>query len=223
LDLRPPSNEQAHSYNQTMAKMHIKHAAADFEIHELIAQRWSPYVFDGRPVEPKKLLSCLEATRWAASSYNEQPWSFIVATRQQEQAFATMVGCLVETNQSWAQHAGVLMASVVCNNFPRDNKPNRVAEHDMGLAVGNMTFQATAMGLSLHQMAGVNVSKLAKTYRVPNTHSPMTVIALGYAGDSSSPTAAQLAQRDQASRNRKPLNEFVFDDTWGHTAEIISR
>ena len=218
LSRNPPGNTGARRYNQAMAEPHVKHASVDHDIHELIAKRWSPYVFDSRAVEPAKLLSCLEAARWAASSFNEQPWSFIVATRQQEQAFATMVGCLMEANQAWAQHAGVLIVTVVCKQFSRNNEPNRVAEHDLGLAVGNMTLQATALGLSVHQMAGINASKLATTYKVPDTHATVTAIALGYAGDGSSPGAAQLAQRDQAPRSRKPLNELVFADEWGQTA-----
>ena len=42
------------------------------------------------------------------------------------------------------------MLTVVCKIFTRNNKPNRVAEHDMGLAAANMTMQATALGLAVH-------------------------------------------------------------------------
>ena len=178
-------------------------------------------MFDGRAVEPEKLLCCLEAARWSASSFNEQPWSFMVATRPDEQAFATMIDCLMDANQAWAQHAGALIMTVACKQFARNNKPNRMAEHDLGLAVGNMTLQATALGLSAHQMAGINVSKVATTYKVPDTHAPVTAIALGYAGDGSSPGAEQLAGRDAGPRSRKPLSEFVFADAWGQTAAVI--
>ena len=39
-----------------------------------------------------------EAARWSASCFNEQPWSFIVATRD-EAEFARLLSCLVESNQ----------------------------------------------------------------------------------------------------------------------------
>src|SRR2546425_13197566 len=99
----------------------------------VIAERWSPYAFDPRPVERDKLLSCLEAARWAPSSYNEQPWTFILAERTDAAEFARMLDCLVEGNRVWAQNAGVLLLTVVAKNFVKNGKPNRAAEHDIGL------------------------------------------------------------------------------------------
>ena len=132
---------------------HIKHAQPDHPILDCIAHRWSPYLFDPRGVEPEKLRSCLEAARWAASSFNEQPWSFLLARREETDEFHRMLGCLVESNQAWARHAGVLMLSVVSEKFVRNGNPNRVADHDLGLAVGNLCCQATQLGLCVHQMA----------------------------------------------------------------------
>src|SRR5437870_1633621 len=85
-----------------------KQAAPDHPIHELIAQRWSPYCFSGKSVSQADLRSLFEAARWAASSYNEQPWSYIVATQEQPEDFARVLSCLVEGNQVWAKAAPVL-------------------------------------------------------------------------------------------------------------------
>ncbi|MFW5652805.1 MAG: nitroreductase family protein, partial [Planctomycetota bacterium] len=88
----------------------VKQAEPEFPVHPLIAARFSPYVFDpNRRVETEKIQSCLEAIRWSASSYNEQPWSFLIARRADGQEFRRMLECLVEANQAWAQHADVLM------------------------------------------------------------------------------------------------------------------
>ena len=195
----------------------IKDAQPDHPIHELITKRWSPYCYDPRPVEPEKLTSCLEAARWAASSYNEQPWTFILATREDQPEFSKLLGCLLEANQFWAQHVGVLMLGVISPTFSKNGKPNRVALHDLGLAAGNICLQATALGLSVHQMAGVDLEKARATYSIPDSHLPVTAIAIGYAAlpDASDP---QLAERDRASRGRKPLAEFVYKGQWGKTA-----
>ena len=56
-------------------------------IHDVLRHRWSPRAFDRRPVEPEKLRSLFEAVRWAASSYNAQPWYFIVATKDDPENF----------------------------------------------------------------------------------------------------------------------------------------
>ena len=58
----------------------VKRANVDHPVHELIAERWSPYALAERAVPKEDLLALFEAARWAASSYNEQPWRYIVAT-----------------------------------------------------------------------------------------------------------------------------------------------
>jgi nitroreductase len=195
-----------------------KLATPDYPVHDLIANRWSPYLFATREVEREKLLSCLEAARWAASSFNEQPWSFILAERTDDSDFARMLSCLMEANQAWAANAGALLLTVVATSFSRNNKPNRVAQHDLGQAVGNLSLQATHFGLAVHQMAGVELSKARTTYAIPDTHEPVTAIAIGYAGESSQNES--LAERDHAPRSRKPLTEFVFTGSWQNRANL---
>src|SRR5438034_853619 len=163
-----------------MPSSHPKLAKPEHPILPVIAERWSPYAFDPRPVERQKLLSCLEAARWAPSSYNEQPWTFILAERTDAAEFARMIDCLVEGNRAWAKNVGVLMLTIVSKLFVKNGKPNRAAEHDIGLAAGYMVLQATALGLQGHQMIGVERDKIRATYKIPDTHEPLTAIALGY-------------------------------------------
>ena len=80
-------------------------------IHQLITHRWSPRIFEDRPVEPEKLRSLFEAARWAASSYNAQPWSFIVATKDDAANYQRVLDTFVEFNQGWAKSAPVLALS----------------------------------------------------------------------------------------------------------------
>lgn len=195
-----------------------KDATPEHPIHDLLVRRYSPYVFEPRPVEREKLLACLEAARWAASSFNEQPWSLLVAERDDTAEFAKMLDCLVEANQAWAKNAGVLMVTVAAESFTKNNKPNRVCDHDVGLMAANLTLQATALGLYVHQMAGINLSKTRQVYGIPESHHPFTGIALGYAGEPSQADDPQLGERDQTSRTRKTLEEFVFRGQWNHPA-----
>src|SRR6266852_5507008 len=98
---------------------------ANFPIHDLLARRWSPRAFSDRPVEPEKLRSLLEAARWAPSSYNEQPWAYLVAIQEDPVEYARLLSVLVEGNVAWAQRAPVLMLSIAKLNFDRSSKPNR--------------------------------------------------------------------------------------------------
>ncbi len=196
-----------------MSTANRKRAVTSVPILEPIADRWSPCLFSARRVERDKLIACLEAARWAASSYNEQPWYFLIAQREEEAEFARLVDCLLEANQTWARSAGVLMLTVVSRSFRRNGTPNRMAEHDLGLAVGNLSLQATALGLVVHQMAGFNPSRARQTFAIPEGFDPVTAIALGYAEDADS-ASGPLAERDRAARSRKPLAEFVFQGGW---------
>src|SRR5262245_21129204 len=117
-----------------------KYATPEHPIHELIAKRWSPYVFSDRDVSVVDLRSLFEAARWAASSYNEQPWSYIVATKASPADFERVLSCLVEPNQAWAKAAPVLALGCTSLNFKLNNKPNAAAVHDLGLASASLTF-----------------------------------------------------------------------------------
>ena len=197
-----------------------KHATPDHPIHNLIAERWSPYGFDSRPVSEDDLRSLFEAARWAASSYNEQPWRFIVARQEDRAEFDRLLSCLVEGNQSWAQAAPVLALGCVTTKFMHNNKPNAAAEHDLGLAVANLTFEATARGLHVHQMIGIEPEKARQVCQIPDGAKALTALAIGYAVDAASLTET-LKQRDQSPRQRKPLGEIVFGTSWGGASDWL--
>lgn len=197
-----------------------KQASPDHPIHDLIAQRWSPYAFSDRPVSNEDLRSLFEAARWAASSYNEQPWSYIVATKADTTEFERLLSCLVEANQTWAKAAPVLALGCTRLFFNLNGKPNAAAIHDLGLASGTLTFEATARGLLVHQMIGIVPDKARELYRIPEGVQPLTGLAIGYAGDPNA-LPEKLRARDVTPRTRKPLAEFVFSGTWNQPSGAI--
>jgi nitroreductase len=105
--------------------------------------------------------------------------------------------------------------------FAHNGKPNRAAMHDLGLSTGNLLLEATARGLSVHQMIGIFPEKVREIYEVPEGYEPMIAIAIGYAGERQD-LPQELAQRDRARRPRKPLKQFVFSGRWGTTARLVS-
>jgi nitroreductase len=195
-------------------------AATDHPVHDLISRRWSPYNFANRLVSDEDLRSLFEAARWAASSYNEQPWIYILAKRDNADDFGRLLSCLVEGNQAWAKAASALALGVSRLNFDRNNKPNRAAIHDLGLAAGNLLVEATARGLSVDQMIGILPDKAREIYSVPEGYEPMTALAIGYAGDLAE-LPEELQARDRGRRPRKPLKEFVFGSNWGVPSRSI--
>jgi len=200
--------------------MNEKKTSTDYPIHELLAKRWSPYAFDDRPVPETDLRSLFEAARWAPSSYNEQPWRYIVCTKHDPEQFQQLLSCLVEGNQIWAKAAPVLALGMVSLRFARNARDNRAAVHDLGLAAGNLLLEATTRGLLVHQMIGILPDKAREIYGIPEGFEAWTALAIGYKGDPMS-LPDQLRERDQAPRQRKPLREFVFSGKWGNPSPLV--
>jgi nitroreductase len=197
-----------------------KQAVPGHPIHELLVRRWSPYAFSDRPVSDDDLRALFEAARWAASSYNEQPWRYIVATKADPAAFDRLLSCLVEGNQAWAKAAPVLALGCTSLRFALNDKPNAAAVHDLGLASASLTFEATARGLYVHQMIGILPDRARELYRIPEGIQPLTGIAIGYAADPNT-LPEKLRERDLAPRKRKPLAEFVFAGEWGSASDLV--
>jgi nitroreductase len=196
-----------------------KPAETQYPIHDLLRQRWSPRAFDDRIVESEKLQSLFEAARWAPSSNNEQPWRFLIATKENTTEYDRLFNCLVEGNQKWAYRAPVLLLSVATLHF-EDGSPNRHALHDTGMAAENLVLQATALGLVAHQMAGFRVDQARTDCEIPEGYEPVAMIAVGYPGNPSV-LSDRLRGREIQPRVRKPLTEFVYSATWGQPSTLL--
>src|SRR3954467_5491635 len=197
-----------------------KQANPDHPVHELIAKRWSPYAFADRAVSGEDLRSLFEAARWAASSYNEQPWAYVVATKGEPDAFERLLCCLVEGNQGGAAAAPGLALGCTSLRFTRNGKPNAAAVHDLGLASATLTLEATARGLVVHQMIGILPDKARDLYHIPEGVQAVTGLAVGYAADPGT-LPEKYRERDLAPRSRKPLAEFVFGGEWGAASGVL--
>jgi nitroreductase len=193
----------------------IKNRHTDFPISDMISQRWSPYVFDNRAVDPDDFRSLFEAARWAASSFNDQPWYYIVATRDQNEEYEKLLSCLVEPNQAWAKDAPVLALGVIRTKFIHNDSIYYHALHDLGQASATLTFEATSRGISVHQMAGIIPDKAREIYGVPDGYEIVTGIAIGYhATKESNPDGYWERDESQSKRFRRKLNETIFGGTW---------
>jgi len=196
-----------------------KPADTNFPIHDLIRDRWSSVSFSDRPVETEKIGSLLEAARWAPSSYNAQPWTFFVAAKSDPDEYERLLSCLLAGNQAWAKNAPLLMLAVAAMNFEGRQKANPHAFHDVGMASENLTIQATALGLFVHQMAGFDADQARNVYAIPTTYDPVACLAIGYHAPLTN-LDASLQSRDNAARSRKPFEDFVFAGKWGQSYQI---
>ncbi len=197
---------------------HAKHAVADAPVEPLILHRWSPRAFADKPVSDADLKTIFTAGAWAASSYNEQPWRFIVA-RKGEAAYEKIFNSLMPPNQAWAGAAPVLFAAFAKKTFTRNGQPNRVALHDVGAACANIALQATALGLHVHGMGGFDPVTLTAYFAVPSDFEPAACWALGYFGDPAA-LPQDYQKPELQPRDRHSLQELVFGEHWQQPAKL---
>lgn len=192
----------------------------DYPVPEAIVQRWSPVSYDATPIEPARLAACFESARWAASCFNEQPWRFMVARREDEPRFAAMFACLVEGNQEWVRYAGALVIVCTMNSFQLNGKPNAHAWFDAGQATAYLMLGANHQGLHCRAMAGFRPDQARETLRIPAEATPICAVAIGHLDDGHR-LAPATAERDQAPRLRNPLDGIVFEGEFGQTAGFV--
>ncbi len=188
-------------------------------VHALIRARWSPRSFSSREVSSEDLKIILDAARWAASSYNEQPWRFLVARKSDGAAFDKLLSLLVPANQAWAKAAPVLIIMAAKRTFSHNGSPNLYALHDAGQALAHLFLQATALGLHAHGMAGFDRDRARQELGIPDDYDLGAAVALGYLGPPNQLSEA-LRKSELAQRQRKPLNEIVYGANWNEPLQL---
>lgn len=175
----------------------------------LLQKRWSPRAFSEREIDTDVLTTIMEAAQWSASSYNEQPWRYIIGSRNTE-TFNTIVEGLVEFNQLWAPQAAVLIVTLARKKFDNEEAhENLHAWHDVGAASAQLTIQALSHDVYVHQMAGFDAGALRASFDVSDEYDIVTVLALGYEGDPAT-LPEGLQDPEKGDRNRKPLSEIIL-------------
>jgi len=200
---------------------HKRPAPSAVPIHDLIRHRWSPRAFDSRTIPPHDLKCLFEAARWASSSYNAQPWYFIVATRDDPENFQKVLSTFVEFNQGWAKNASAVALSVAGHKMPHDGSHNRHAFHDVGQAATTLALEAASHGFQVHQMAGIIPDKAREVFGIPENFEAVAGFAIGYPGDPLSLPEGRMRDQETGPRQRKPLSDFVFTGKWGNTSPIV--
>jgi len=178
-------------------------------VHEVIQKRWSPRAFADKMLTEEQALTLFEAARWAASCFNEQPWRFIWSRKDGSARYEQLVSCLNAGNQAWAGSAPLLILALAKTTFSANGKPNRWACHDLGLAIGNLTTQASLMDFYVHNMGGFDRHKASEIFSLPEDIEPLTMIAVGWLGDPDT-----LSEKDKQSelqvQTRKELAELFL-------------
>jgi nitroreductase len=178
------------------------------KILEFISNRRSEFAFSSERISQSDINLLFEAARWAPSSYNEQPWRFYYAVKDNTDSFNPVVDCLSPANAEWAKHAPLIIISAAHLKLSKNGNENLYAVHDTGMATANLLIQGQNLGISTHPMGGFDKEKLSKAIGLNENYLLLTVIAAGFLGDNSQ-LSEPIQKRANATRFRNPVDSFV--------------
>jgi len=192
-----------------------------------IKNRVSPIIFQDKAVPKEKLDAVLEAARLAPSSYNRQPWRYIVAN---ESAALAKAHKGLALGNFWAKQAPVIIIVISKPSFDDQVDGKEYYLYDTGLSVMLLVIEATHQGLSTHQMLGFKEDVVKKEFSIPDDWRIIVVIAMGHEGDLSSRKGSiiekfglgafeKLRDRIASPRMRKELKEVVSFNGFGFREE----
>tara|TARA_B110000438_G_scaffold278367_1_gene301854 strand:- start:1463 stop:2059 length:597 start_codon:yes stop_codon:yes gene_type:complete len=194
-----------------------KSAKTDNKIIDLIANRWSPRAFADKAISNDVLKSIFEAARWAASCNNSQPWRLIIAEKQDPEEYNKALSCFNEKNQRWVKTAPVI-GFVCAYQLMGEDRKSRTYFYDTGMAMAQFSLQALDHNIYIHQAGGILLDDIRSSYEIPQDVDVVCGFGLGYQGEADI-LPDELAEREIQPRERMPISEFVFKNTYNNKFE----
>lgn len=187
--------------------METTNRQSEYPISDLILHRWSPRSMTGDSISHNDLMTIFEAAKWAPSSYNNQPWRFIYATRESSY-WDTFYSLLVDFNQRWTKNAAVLVVIISKTTF-NNNQPSLTHSFDTGAAWQNLALQAHLLGFVAHGMEGFDYEKAKKMLHIPEEYQVEAMIAIGKKAPKEN--LPQDLQQKEIPSLRRSLEKTVFE------------
>lgn len=177
------------------------------DVDRLFIDRWSPRAFDPDNAPSKAdLRAIFEAARWAPSAFNEQPWTFFIAHRDDPE-YGGFLDALVPFNQGWAKTAPILGFATCRTTHARNGNVNATAGFDTGAAWMALSLQANQLGYYTHGMGGFDRDLAHEVLHLPpEDHVIQCAFVIGKPGDLTA-IPEDLHEEEKAPSGRKPLSE----------------
>lgn len=161
------------------------------DVFEAIKNRRSIRDFKETDVEEKKIWKVLDATRWAPSSHNSQPWDFIVITEEE----------IKEQIAELAKYGDFLSAAPVLVAFITDPSQSHLHKVDGALATQNFQLAAWSLGLGTCWIGTMDREAVKDLLQIPKEKHLLTVLPLGYPAE-------------EGKSARKSLEEITYKEKY---------
>jgi nitroreductase len=171
------------------------------DAYQCLTSRLDVREFDSKPVPTEVKSEVLEAARLSATGMNVQHWRFILIENPDN------LRKLAEdsTTGKWVKSANF---AVIVLTQPK------YSFHmiDAGRAGENMQIAAWSFGVASCVFTGVSIEALRKDFKIPTDLAPSLIIGFGYP-----------ARRIVGKKNRKPLREVAFLESFGQDLQALGR
>lgn len=181
---------------------------ADHPIDNLFLDRWSPRAMTGESISRELLMSLFEAARWAPSSYNNQPWRMLYATRESEH-WELFLNLLVDGNKVWAKNAAALVLFISQKTFGFNGAPSITHSFDTGSAWENLALQGWLKSLVVHGMQGFDYEGARQQLNIPEGFDVEAMVAIGMPADPA--TLPDDVRAREAPSDRRKLEETICE------------
>lgn len=182
-----------------------------YSVHPLLLNRWSPRSMTGETMTDEELLPLFEAARLAPSSYNNQPWRFLLARRDSAH-WDLFYNLLIPFNKEWTKNAAALIVVISKNNFEQSGKLSRTHSYDTGAAWMSLALEGTGQGYVVHGMEGFDYEKARKDLKVPDEYTVEAMAAIGKRAPKEK-LSPELQKREEPS-TRKSLRDILIEGTF---------
>lgn len=164
---------------------------------ELINKRESCRDFSDKKVDKELLVKCIDAARLSPSACNSQPWSFVVVNSEEK---SPLVAKCTQTAGLNKFTNNVPAFIVVCEEEAKliGGVSQKYAQGDVGIAVINICYAATELGLSTCIMGSVDHETLKEVLNLQKNKNIRLVLAVGYANNDK-----------VRNKVRKPIDEIM--------------
>ena len=187
----------------------------------LFINRWSPRAMTGEAVAENDFMAMLEAAHWAPSAFNNQPWRFIYAFRNDPE-WDTFFNLLGEFNQTWCKDAAVLVAIASKTTFDHNDKPSITHAFDTGSAWGMFALEGAHRGLVVHGMQGFDYQQAKSELGIPDGFEVQVMAAVGVLAD---PSVLDEKNRERETPSpRKELKQIslnILTNTISHINSLL--
>ena len=177
-----------------------------YNVMQEIKQRWSPRAFSSEKIPENDIQALMEAACYAPSCFNEQPWRFLIASKEKE--LNVMRDLLTEKNQRWAKKAPLLILILTHRYFAYNGKENRWCQFDSGTAWGYLSLEAQKRGLITHGMGGFKRQKTRETLNISEDYEIIAVIAVGKMGNKDE--MEEEFKNEEFPNTRRPIVESAW-------------